>query len=59
MTDKRIRPDDRRNSLETPEFPLQDSHGELIKQDRRKMPDRRLNNIEVEEIEQDDDTESA
>jgi hypothetical protein len=59
MNDKRIRPDDRRNSLETPEFPFHDSHGELIEHDRRRVPDRRINNIEVEEIEQDNDAESA
>lgn len=59
MNDKRIRPYDRRKNLDTPEDPFYDSHGELIKHDRRKTPDRRLNNIEVEEIECDDDAESA
>jgi hypothetical protein len=59
MTDKRIRQNDRRNRLDTPEFPFRDSRGKLVKHDRRQMPDRRLNNIEVEEIEEDDDAESA
>ena len=59
MKDKRTRSNDRRNQADTPEFPFRDSRGELIEHDRRKFPDRRINNIEVEEIEWEDDADSA
>lgn len=55
MDDKRIRPYDRRRSIDTPEVPFRDRHGNLIKHDRRKLPDRRVNNIEVEWIDDEED----
>jgi hypothetical protein len=55
MDDKRIRPYDRRRRIDTPEVPFRDSRGEIIKHDRRKTPDRRVNNIEVEWIDDEED----
>ena len=39
--------DDRRGFKPSPQFPITDSDGNLIKKDRRTRPDRRIGNIEV------------
>jgi len=38
---------DRRSWQKTPAMPFLDCHSVLVKADRRKQPDRRLNNIQV------------
>ena len=38
---------DRRSFNPSPQFPITDSDGNLIKKDRRNQPDRRIGNIEV------------
>lgn len=51
---QRLTPDvDRRKIPEASgnEIPLIDADGQLIAEDRRSIPDRRLNNISVEELE--------
>jgi hypothetical protein len=39
---------DRRQCGVSPRFPMHDADNKLVKQDRRKLPDRRLSGIEVE-----------
>jgi len=39
---------DRRRSATMPAVPFRDSSGTIINEDRRKTPDRRLNNIQAE-----------
>lgn len=39
---------DRRRDTEMPAVPFRDSNGLIIFEDRRKTPDRRLNNIQAE-----------
>ncbi len=39
---------DRRRTASIPEVPFRDSKGLTIHEDRRKTPDRRLNNIQAE-----------
>ena len=39
--------DDRRVSIESPPFPFFDSDQTLVREDRRRMPDRRISNIEI------------
>ena len=41
---------DRRKNSGAVAFPLVDSSGIEVKEDRRKIPDRRINNIVVEEV---------
>jgi len=43
--------DDRRTTNSCPPFPFFDSEQTLIREDRRKTPDRRINNIEISGIE--------
>ena len=52
MNEKRIRNNDQRQWLAPSNLGLLlfDDNGDRIKQDRRKTPDRRLNNISVEEV---------
>ena len=38
---------DRRSWKPTPAVPFKDQHGSLVTKDRRKLPERRLSNIEV------------
>ena len=52
MSNKRSQSDDRRQNNEAPRFPLKDSNGKLIRVCRRRIPDRRLHNIEVEWIDE-------
>ena len=50
MDDKRMRIGDRRRIKDMPGVPFKDSDGMLIKECRRKKPDRRTGNIHVEWI---------
>ncbi len=40
---------ERRNSLQTGQFPVITRHGVCVRNDRRKFPDRRISNIQVGE----------
>ena len=54
---RRVQVADRREFRNMPEVPFVDSNGEMVAQDRRITPDRRLNNIHDEWHEtQDTDT---
>jgi hypothetical protein len=48
MDDKRTQHDDRRQNNAIPGTPFKDSNGTIIKECRRKIPDRRIGNIEAE-----------
>ena len=51
MREKRIRAADRRQaSASSGDLPLVDNKGELVELERRNVPDRRLDNISVEEV---------
>jgi hypothetical protein len=50
MGNKRLKLPDRRQNDAMPGFPFKDSNGVTIKEFRRKMPDRRINNIHAEWI---------
>ena len=40
--------EDRRKSSDSPPFPFFDSDQTLVREDRRRIPDRRINNIEIQ-----------
>lgn len=44
--------EDRRKSEDSPPFPFFDSDQTLVRENRRKLPDRRINNIEIESNEE-------
>ncbi len=50
MDDKRARISDRRQIKDMPRVPFKDSKGDTIKECRRNKPDRRLGNIHLEWI---------
>jgi hypothetical protein len=52
MKHKRLLFSDRRQNADTPSFPFKDSNGVTIKECRRKIPDRRINNIQAEWVEE-------
>ena len=52
MGNKRLKLPDRRQNDAMPSFPFKDSKGVTIKECRRKIPDRRLNNIQAEWVEE-------
>jgi hypothetical protein len=52
MKNKRSRFIDRRYIKDMPRVPFKDSHGATIKKCRRKIPDRRIGNIQVEWIDE-------
>ena len=52
-TDRRF-VEDRRSNHKMPDTPFTDSEGRKVRCDRRRMPDRRINNIQVEWLEQGD-----
>ena len=54
FTERRAKTD-RRNFHQSVSFPLKTAEGLVVIKDRRKTPDRRVNNISVEEAEMDDD----
>jgi len=47
FTTERRDNDDRRSSTVSPAFPFFDSEQTLVREDRRRIPDRRINNIEI------------
>ena len=53
MKDKRSQTPDRRNYRKYKEFPLKDSENMFVLADRRRVPDRRTDHIEVDWIEED------
>ena len=53
--DERRKGEDRRNLSRSVSFPYKTKEGLVILKDRRKTPDRRVNNIEVEESQIDED----
>jgi len=52
VINKRFRPDDRRQNNNMPGVPFKDSNGATIKECRRRIPDRRIANIQVEWIDE-------
>jgi hypothetical protein len=50
MSNKRFQFGDRRQNNDMPRTPFKDSNGAIIKECRRKILDRRLNNIHAEWI---------
>jgi hypothetical protein len=50
MGNKRFQFGDRRQNDAMPSIPFKDSNGATIKECRRKIPDRRINNIQAEWI---------
>jgi len=52
MKNKRFQFSDRRHNYAMPRAPFKDSNGATIKECRRKIPDRRLGNIQVEWIDE-------
>jgi hypothetical protein len=52
MDNKRLQSGDRRDNKDRPGFPFRDCNGRLIKVCRRKVPDRRLDNIQAEWIDE-------
>jgi hypothetical protein len=44
------RQQDRRTWNPMPQTPFRDSNGHLVRKDRRRKPDRRLNNIQVKRM---------
>jgi hypothetical protein len=52
IKENRVRSEDRRQNEGMPRVPFKDSNGETIKECRRKIPDRRIGNIQVEWIDE-------
>ena len=52
MRNKRLLLDDRRQNNAMPRVPFKDSNGTTITESRRKIPDRRINNIQTEWIDE-------
>ena len=52
IKDKRNSLEDRRHDIDTPKMPVKDNYGVTVIDDRRNTPDRRINNIEVEWVEE-------
>ena len=51
MRERRVRAADRRQaSASSGDLPLVDNKGELVELERRNVPDRRLDNISVEDV---------
>ena len=53
ITQERRGAEDRRKMITTPLFPFFDSEDTLVRQDRRQIPERRINNILIDEAPQD------
>ncbi len=49
ITQERRSVEDRRKMISTPLYPFFDSEDTLVRQDRRHIPERRVNNIQIEE----------
>jgi hypothetical protein len=54
IKDERDRLEDRRHDIDAPKTPINDNDGVTIIDDRRNTPDRRINSIEVEWVEEDE-----
>ena len=52
MRNRRLQVSDRRQNGDMPSVPFKDSHGATIKECRRKIPDRRMFNMQVEWIDE-------
>ena len=52
MKNNRLRKNDRRQNNVMPSFPFKDSSGATIRECRRKIPDRRINKIQAEKIDE-------
>jgi hypothetical protein len=52
MLDRNFHASDRRRADSTPVVPFRDSSGLTVHEDRRKLPDRRLNNIQAEWVDE-------
>jgi len=52
MKNNRLRNDDRRQNKVMPSFPFKDNSGATIRKCRRKIPERRINNIQAEWIDE-------
>jgi hypothetical protein len=52
MKDRRVRSGDRRQQKEMPETRFKDSNGVTVRMDRRKTPDRRVNSMDVEQLDE-------
>jgi hypothetical protein len=52
MRNQRFQFGDRRDNKNMPRVPFKDSHGATIKECRRKIPDRRIGNIQAEWIDE-------
>ena len=52
MKNNRLRNDDRRQNKVMPSFPFKDSNGATIRECRRKIPERRINNIQAEWVDE-------
>ena len=50
MRNKRLQFSDRRHNFVMPKVPFKGSNGATITESRRKIPDRRINNIQAEWI---------
>jgi hypothetical protein len=48
MKNNRLRNNDRRQNKGMPSFPFKDSRGVTVRECRRKIPERRKNNIQAE-----------
>ncbi|MCK5498668.1 MAG: hypothetical protein KAI77_05675 [Gammaproteobacteria bacterium] len=48
MKDNKLRNEDRRKNNGTFSFPFKDSNGATIRECRREIPDRRINNMQAE-----------
>jgi len=53
LKDKRSQTRERRNYGQNKAFPLQDSDNNIVLADRRRVPDRRIQHIEVDWVEED------
>jgi hypothetical protein len=52
MRNRRFQFGDRRQNEDMPRFPFKDSNGATITECRRKIPDRRINNIQAEWVDE-------
>jgi hypothetical protein len=52
IKDKRDRLEDRRHDIDTPKIPVKDNYGVTMIDDRRNTPDRRIDNIQGEWIDE-------
>ena len=50
MRNRRLQFDDRRHKVAMPRVPFKDSNGATITESRRKIPDRRINNIHTGQV---------